>query len=121
MGGGKPRAASPIVVTVPTRQAGRKLRAVSENRPLCAALISSGFIHPGIAQKNAAAPSAQSQILDKVMHPAGNLMLTAYSPGSGLDNIRSLRFPVTKQNPRHHCKAGEEATDAYQRFPFKPS
>ena len=52
---------------------------------------------------------------------AGNLMLTAYSPGSGLDNIRSLRFPVTKQNPRHHCKAGEEATDAYQRFPFKPS
>jgi len=40
-------------------------------------------------------------------------MLTAYSPGSGLDKIRSLRFPVTERNARHSCLTDDKATDDF--------
>lgn len=40
-------------------------------------------------------------------------MLTAYSPGSGLDKIRSLRFSVTEHKRGHCCTANDEATDDF--------
>ncbi len=40
-------------------------------------------------------------------------MLTAYSSGCALDKIRSQRFPGTKQNARHRCKADDEAMDDF--------
>lgn len=51
-------------------------------------------------------------------------MLTAYSSGSGLDKIRSLRFPVAEKTPGIDARPTMKwwtTSIAYQRFPIKPS